>query len=248
MPEGELKDHVVLITGSSRGIGAATARLAHHRGARVILHARAVSPQLLALADELGARYLTCDVTDEQAVAAAVAGLLEREPTIHALINCAGNVSPKPFLGATAADWLAELNVNLLGTVYFCQALAPAMTATGYGRIVNVTSIRGEAVTASARIMAYSAAKAAVANFTVSLAKELAPAVNVNAVAPGFTRTAQSEKFTEAVWSQVRSALSGRIAEPEDIAEALLFLASERARFITGQTLVVDGGYTIAGK
>ena len=129
-----------------------------------------------------------------------------------------------------------------------CQAIAPAMVAARYGRIVNVTSIRGNTTTASARGMAYSASKAAVSNFTSALAKELAPTVNVNAVAPGFISTRISETWNDAVWQQARSALVGRIADPEEIGHLLAFLASEKASFITGQTVVADGGYTIAGK
>ena len=122
------------------------------------------------------------------------------------------------------------------------------MAKAGYGRIVNITSIRGEAITASARAIAYSASKAAVANFTSALAKEFAPAVNVNAVAPGFIQTDISDSWPATVWQQVKTSLAGRIADPEEIGELLAFLASKKASFITGQTIVADGGYTIAGK
>jgi 3-oxoacyl-[acyl-carrier protein] reductase len=170
------------------------------------------------------------------------------EPVIHSLINCAGHVNPKPFLDCTQEDWLLELNVNLLGTAYFCQAVAPIMVRAGYGRIVNVASLRGETITAAARGVAYSAAKAGVINLTAALAKEFAPTINVNAVAPGFIHTDMSENWNETVWDQARSALVGRVGRPEDIGEVLAFLASRRAAFVTGQTIVADGGYTMAGK
>lgn len=96
--------------------------------------------------------------------------------------------------------------------------------------------------------MAYSASKAAVINLTSALAKEFAPIIRVNAVAPGFTQTDMTKTFNEATWKKVETALLGRIAQPDEIAEALLFLLSDRASFITGQTLTVDGGYEIAGK
>jgi NAD(P)-dependent dehydrogenase (short-subunit alcohol dehydrogenase family) len=90
--------------------------------------------------------------------------------------------------------------------------------------------------------------KAAIANFTEALAKEYAPKINVNAVAPGFTATDMSETWNDTVWNQVKTALLKRAGDPKELAEAILFLASEQASFITGQTILVDGGYTIAGK
>ncbi len=239
---------VALITGSARGIGAATARALHAQGTRVVLHGRTESDALLSLAAELGARHVTCDVGDAGAVRRAVGELLEVEPRIAALVNVAGSVRPVPFLEASDDDWNAELQVNLLGTVHFCQAVAPAMQSAGYGRIVNVASIRGETNTASARGMAYSASKAGVINFTAALAKELAPHITVNAVSPGFIETDMTSSWNDTVWQQARSALAGRTGRPEEIAAVLAFLAGEQASFITGQTIVVDGGYTIAGK
>lgn len=103
-----LSGHVVIITGSSRGIGAATARVVSAHGATVVLHGRAPSPELTALASELGARSITCDVADAQAVQSAVRGVLETERQVHALINCAGHVHPKPFLDSDDEDWMLE--------------------------------------------------------------------------------------------------------------------------------------------
>jgi 3-oxoacyl-[acyl-carrier protein] reductase len=122
------------------------------------------------------------------------------------------------------------------------------MRRSKYGRIVNVASIRGHVPTASNRSLAYSTTKAAIVNLTASLAKELAPDIAVNAVSPGFINTDIAKGWPDSVWQKVGTALTGRIAEPREIAEAILFLASDAASFVTGQTLVVDGGYTIAGK
>lgn len=239
---------VVMISGSSRGIGAATARAAAREGARVILHGRTPTQRLEDMAAALDAPAVTADVADAAAITAAIADGVAQQGPIDCLINCAGSVRARPFLEATDDDWLREINVNLMGAVHPCRAVAPGMVERGYGRIVNVASIRGERSAASARGMAYSAAKAAVSNFTAALAKELAPSVTVNAVSPGFVRTDMSASWNDAVWNQARSALVGRLGEPEDIAELLIFLASDRAAFITGQTIVADGGYTIAGK
>lgn len=246
----ELEGQTVLITGSSRGIGAATARVISDRGGRALLHGRTESRHLKELAEELGTRYLACDLASVNAdgVAAAIEDLLAEEPQIDALINCAGQVNPRPFLDCIDDDWLLEVRANLLSTVHLCQAVAPMMTRRGYGRIVNVSSIRGERTGASARGMAYSAAKAAISNFTAALAKELAPTVNVNAVAPGFVQTDISATWNDTVRRQASSSLVGRAGDPSEIAELLVFLASPRASFITGQTIVADGGYLLSGK
>ena len=154
----------------------------------------------------------------------------------------------EPFIEASDENWLENYQTNFLGTVHVIQSVLPSMLANGYGSIVNVSSIRGERTMASNRGMAYSASKAAVINLTAGLAKEYAPAVRVNSVAPGFTLTDMSKTWNDTVRNQVKTALLGRGAEPEEIAEAILFLASDKASFITGQTLDVDGGYEISGK
>jgi NAD(P)-dependent dehydrogenase (short-subunit alcohol dehydrogenase family) len=244
-----LKDKVVLITGSARGIGAATARLAHERGAKVILHGQTESEQLKKLSKELGGVLaIACDVADKAAVEKSVKLVLEKVGRIDVLVNSAGFVTPMSFLEADDANWTDQFNVNVLGTVHFGQAVIPQMQRNQYGRIVNVASIRGHQVAASNRSIAYSVTKAAIVNLTSSMAKEFAPVIAVNAVSPGFINTDISKGWNEAVWRKVDSALTGRIGEPSEIAEAILFLASDGASFITGQTLVVDGGFTIAGK
>jgi 3-oxoacyl-[acyl-carrier protein] reductase len=244
-----LTDKVIIITGSSRGgMGAAAAQIAHKHGATVVLHGRVETAELKALAKELQCEYVLCDVTDKAAVESAVAEVITKTGKIDALINCAGLAAAAPFLESTDEHWIDVFKVNVLGTVHFIQAVAPHMLETKSGRIVNVSSIRGMENMASSRITAYSAAKAAVNNLTSALAKEFAPHIAVNAVAPGFTKTQMSKGWTEAVHAQVKTALVGRAAEPEELAETLVFLASDEASFITGQVLVVDGGYGIAGK
>ncbi len=232
----------VLVTGSSRGIGAATARLAKQYGAEVILHGRSESDELKKLSGALGSRYLVADVADEAAVLDSIKDLEK----IDALVNCAGITNPKSFMDSTDEDWLDVFNVNVLGTVHFCKAVIPIMQKNGYGRIVNISSIRGYGITSGRE--AYSVSKAAIINLTASLAKDYAPMIAVNAVAPGFTETDMAKTWSEKVWAQVKQSLMNRVAQPEEIAEAVCFLASEKASFITGQTLLVDGGYSIAGK
>jgi 3-oxoacyl-[acyl-carrier protein] reductase len=237
-----LNDKVVLISGSSRGIGAATARLAKGYGADVVLHGHSESVQLKELAKELSARYITCDVADENEVRAAFKNI-ER---VDVLINCAGITSPASFSETTDEDWLQVFRVNVLGTVHFCKAVIPLMQKNGSGRIVNISSIRGYGITSGRAI--YSASKAAIINLTCSLAKEYAPQIAVNVIAPGFTRTDMAKTWNEKIWKQVEQALLGRIGEPNEIAEAICFLGSDKASFIVGQTILVDGGYSISGK
>ncbi|MDD9911927.1 MAG: SDR family oxidoreductase [Alphaproteobacteria bacterium] len=240
---------VIFITGSARGIGGATARLAKEQGWQPVLHGRTESARLKELAQELDAPFFTADVSDKPSIQSAIEQAYEKYGRLDALANCAGIVKPKPFLEMAPEDWQAEYQVNTLGSVFACQAAIPLMQKQeNGGRIVNISSIRGLAPTMSARGMCYSMSKAAVCTLTETLAKEFSPKIAVNAVAPGFTATDMAETWSEGVWDQARSALAGRPAEPQEIAATAMFLASSQASFITGQTIVVDGGYTMAGK
>ena len=236
------QDKTVLITGSSRGIGAATARLAHNYGARVILHGRTESENLRNLATELGTKYITCDVVDESTVNREVR---EIEGGIDVLINSAGINLSQPFLEQSTESWQNTFNVNVLGTVNFCKAVLPGMIGRKYGRIVNISSVKG--YSSNAGSPAYSASKAAVINMTAAMAKEYAShGILVNAVAPGFTMTEMTKQtWSDRIQKQVDEILLKRMAKPEEIANAILFLASDNASYITGQTLLVDGGYNL---
>jgi 3-oxoacyl-[acyl-carrier protein] reductase len=240
----EFKGKVVLITGSSRGIGAAAARLAHARGAQVVVHGRSDSAQLQELAKELDAQAVVFDVADNEAVKKA----LEPIERVDVLINSAGIAGSQDFLKMTDEDVLKIFHTNVLGTIHVCQAVIPKMLEAGSGRIVNVASIRGHASMASVRGVAYPISKASIVNLTASLAKMYAPHIAVNAVSPGMTATDISSTWNDLVWKQAGEALVGRAGKPEEVAEALLFLASDRASFVTGTKLVVDGGYEVAGK
>lgn len=240
------KDKIILITGSSSGIGAATARLAKEYGATPILHGKTESNELKKLATELNCEYIFCDVSDKVAVDKAVTDILQKVKKIDILVNSAGIAPRATFLESTDESWLDIFKVNVLGTVHFCQVVFPIMKENGYGRVVNIVSIRAN-INTSGRA-AYSASKAAIVNLTSVLAKEFAPNIAVNAVSPGYTETPIAKNWDAEVWKQVNTALLGRIGQPNEIAEAILFLASDRASFITGQTIIVDGGYSISGK
>jgi len=239
-----LKNKTILITGSSSGIGEATARLAKEYGAVPILHGKTESEKLKKIAGELGCEYIFCDVADRKAVDKAVANILSKVGKIDILVNSAGIAPRATFLETTEEMWQEVLGVNLLGPSHFCHALIPEMQKNKYGRIVNVSSIR--AFSGTTGRSAYSASKAALVNLTAVLAKEFAPYIAVNAVAPGYTNTPRgSSNWDDKVWREVNKALLGRIGQPKEIAEAILFLTSDNASFITGQTLIVDGGYSV---
>jgi 3-oxoacyl-[acyl-carrier protein] reductase len=242
-----LTGRVVLVTGSSRGIGAATARLARLGGATVIVHGRTQSAALKVLAAELNAPWTTFDVADESAVAREVAAIHAEAGPPDTLVNCVGITNPhSSFLEQPAEEWRTTLAVNVIGIANCCRAVIPEMQRMGHGRIINVASVRGF-VTATGRA-AYSASKAALVNMTASLAREYAPAVTVNAVAPGFVATDMAAQWSDSAKRQAQRALLGRAAEAQEIAEVICFLASDAARFIVGQTIVVDGGYMCASQ
>jgi 3-oxoacyl-[acyl-carrier protein] reductase len=240
-----LHGKTLLITGSSRGIGAATARLAVAGGARVVLHGRAESDALLALARELDAPYLTADVSDPVAVEHAVADCLSRVDRVDVLVNNAGESYRKAWDELDTDEWHAVFDRNLLGAVYFSRAVVPHMRAHGGGRIVHVASMAGNPVTTRPSIIAYGVAKAGLMNLTAAMAKELAPHIAVNGVSPGYTVTDRSDGWSESTWQDTQRALLRRVAEPEEIAEVVVFLAGGGASFVVGQTWIVDGGYLL---
>jgi NAD(P)-dependent dehydrogenase (short-subunit alcohol dehydrogenase family) len=236
----------VLVSGSSRGIGAATARIVKREHGIPIVHGRTQSPQLQAIGDELDCPIVAFDAADRAAINDGLARLASDVPYLDAVVNCVGAISPKAITALTPADLLADYNANLVTIANLCLASLPRIVERG--RIVNLASIRGMAAAPSARASAYSSSKAAVISFSIALAKELAPAIAVNVVSPGMTVTDMSESWSDAVWSQAASALVGRAAQPAEIAEVIAFLASERASYVVGQNICVDGGYLAAAK
>lgn len=238
-----LNKKTILITGSSRGIGEATARLAKEYGAIVILHGQNESEHLKSLAKELDSHYITCDVSNEEMVRKSVDSL-ER---IDILVNNAGINPSKTFMQLTSEDWKQIFEVNVMGTINFSKAVIPKMMENGQGKIINIASIKAYHYISGKP--AYAASKAAIIRITSSMAEEFAPNnILVNAVAPGFTETEMSRStMSPKLQKQVDKIPLKRMAKPEEIAEGVLFLASDKANYITGQTIVIDGGLGIVG-
>jgi 3-oxoacyl-[acyl-carrier protein] reductase len=231
----------MLITGSSRGIGAAIARLAKVKGYEVLLHGRTQSDQLMKLAKELDSKYVIFDISNENEVKKALSEITQ----INFLINSAGLNISKAFDDLKDSDWKLVYDVNIFGLVNVIRHAIPIMKRSqSIGKIINIASVKG--LYASVGRVAYASSKAAVINLTTGLAKELAPRILVNAVAPGFTNTEMTKNtWSDRIKKQVSNILLKRMADPKEIAEVVLFLSSDRNQYITGQTINVDGGFSI---
>ena len=238
-----LENKRILITGSSRGIGEATARLAREYGAEVILHGKSESDQLKKLASELEMEYIFCDVTDRESVNEAMRGIGEKG--LDVLVNNAGINISRTFDEATELDWERVYGINVFGLVNITRAAIPYLREANPGKIINISSAKG--ILSSTGKPAYSSSKAAVISLTTSLAKEYSPHILVNGVAPGFTHTEMTEGT---MGSRVRNHIENntllkRVATPEEISEVILFLASDKSNYIVGQTIPVDGGFSV---
>lgn len=256
-----LKDKVAVVTGSGSGMGKAIAHRLAEEGATIVvadINQAGIDGTLAELAAK-GARALgmKMDVSDRDDTQRAVQEIIAKAGRIDILVNNAGVTRHRPFLSMNSEDWDKVLAVDLKGVFFASQAVAPHMTSRKYGKIVNISSISGTGASAHAvggsqgGNSNYAAAKAGVLQLTKTLARELGPhGINVNCIAPGFVHTAMTgttrspEEVEEHIRVRAASAVLGRPGKPEDIANAVLFFASEESSFVCGQTLYVDGGRT----
>jgi len=263
----ELGGRIAFVTGSGRGLGRVIAERLAEMGADVAIHDLDwTAPAKYGEFENLGAvaqriethgvrtAAVTGNIGDKTAVAAMKRDIEARLGSVHILVNCAGGdigaaggkPNPNNALDISFEDMQTLINNNLIGTMLMCQAFIPPMVAAGKGCVINIASAAAH-IGVSPEVV-YSTLKAAVVHYTRCLAKELMEqGVRVNAVSPGATKTARF-KATRVV-DPKRMDSSGkslnRYAEPEEIADAVGFLASDRAKFINGQVLRVDGGFTI---
>ena len=237
---------IVLITGASRGIGAACAALFAQHGWRVVIHYHKKEEAARAQAQKCGAALVVqADISHSAEVERAFSQIEAQLGTVDVLVNNAGIAAQGLLTDVTDADWNTMIGTNLSGAFYCCRRALPAMIAKKRGKIINISSIWGM-VGASCEV-AYSAAKAGLIGMTRALAKEVAPScIQVNCVAPGVVNTDMMADFS----MEDRRALAeetplGRLGTPEDIARAVWFLASPDADFMTGQVLSPNGGFVI---
>ena len=253
---GRVDGKVALVTGGASGLGAESARRLAREGAKVVFTdlaaeaGQAVTDEILAEGGE--AAFLAHDVTDDARWGEVVAETLRRFGRIDVLVNSAGVGGGEPILEATLEGWRRIVGINLDGTFLGVRHVAPAMVAAGRGSIVNLSSILGKVGFPGAA--AYCASKGGVAMLTKAVALELAPAgVRVNSVHPGFIETPmvvnafrESENENAMRDMVISRHAMGRLGVPREIADAVVFLASEESSFMTGAELVIDGGYTAA--
>jgi len=232
-----------LVTGASGGIGGAIAKSLHARGAIVALSGTRVEP-LNALADELGdrAHVLPCNLSDKVAVDALPKQATEAMGTVDILINNAGITRDNLFMRMSDDEWDSVIEVNLSSTRRLCKGVLRGMMKARWGRIINISSVVG--ATGNPGQGNYAASKAGVVGMSKSLAYEVASrGITINCVAPGFITTAMTEKLTDdqkaAILTQVPA---GRMGEADEVAAAVLYLASLEAAYVTGTTLHVNGG------
>jgi 3-oxoacyl-[acyl-carrier protein] reductase len=242
----DLTGKTAFVTGSTRGIGHAIVRALHAAGAKVAVVGRDRA-RAEAVAAELGDRAagVACDVAQADQVEAAIAAAERALGPIDILVNNAGLTRDNILLRLTDADWNAVLDANLKGAFHTTRAVIKGMMKRRAGRIVNITSIVG--LTGNKGQANYAASKAGLIGFTKSVAKEYASrGVLANCVAPGFIETAMTAALPdEARATLLQDIALGRLGRPEDVAGAVLFLASDLAGYVTGQVLVVDGGMVI---
>ena len=244
-----LTDKVAIVTGASRGIGKVIAQVFANAGAHVVCVARS-EDAIKSLADEINtnggsASHVACDISDGDAFSSMISGTAKEKRKLDILVNNAGITQDNLLMRMKEEQWDTVLNINLKGAFHGMKAAVRPMMKNRSGRIINITSIVG--LTGNPGQANYAASKAGLIGLSQSVAKEVATrGITVNCIAPGWIGTDMTDELSEEVEEEFLSRIpANRIGSPEDIAHAALFLASDEASYITGQTITVDGGRVI---
>lgn len=244
-----MTNKVAFITGAGRGIGRQIALTLATKNVTTIVSDvnNANAKETVSLIEQAGGEAIAvyCDVTKLSSVEEAVQEVVSKLGRIDILVNNAGWDKIEPFLKSEPSTWETILNINLLGQIHTCKTILPLMIENGYGKIVNISSDSGRVGSSGEAV--YSAAKGGVIAFTKTLAREMARhKINVNSIAPGPADTPLFKEIGEynagIAEALIKAIPFRRLAQPEDIANAVAFLSSEEANYITGQVLSVNGG------
>ncbi len=240
---------VAIVTGASRGIGRAIATRLAADGRHVVCVSRSQGPldELVAEIQAAGgsANAMTCDISDFTAVAEMVEGAFKEHGRLDILVNNAGITKDNLILRMSDEEWDDVINTNLKSVFVACRAAARPMMKGKFGRICNIASTSG--LVGNSGQANYAAAKSGLTGFTKTIARELGKKnITANCVAPGFIATDMTKDLPAAVTEHIKGVISTReLGQPEDIAAAVAYVTSDEARFITGQTIAVDGGMTM---
>ena len=240
---------VAFITGAGRGIGREIARTLASRGMDIIVTDVNLenANETVSIVEKEGGKAVAvyCDVTKLESVQEAVAASVSHFGKIDVLVNNAGWDKVEPFLKSEPSTWKLIMDINLMGQIHTCKEILPVMIENGYGKVVNIASDSGRVGSSGEAV--YSAAKGGVIAFTKTMAREMARhKINVNCISPGPSNTPLFEEigsYNEGIAAALEKAIPfRRLAQPSDIANAVAFLVSEEADYVTGQTLSVNGG------
>ena len=237
-----LEGKVALVTGAGRGIGSTIAETLAREGAFVVVNYRGSGQAAQELAEKIGGAAMQCDVADFEACETMIKTMIETYGHLDILVNNAGITRDGLLMNMSEADFEAVLSTNLKGTFHTIRHASRYFLKQRYGRIVNISSVSG--VIGNAGQANYSASKAGVIGLTKSVARELASrGITCNAVAPGLIDTDMTDAMTESAKEAVQKQIPlGRCGNTKDVAELVTFLASDKAAYITGQVISVDGG------